>query len=113
MLSLHKTNIFNPILILKQSNIIMAKTENNSPTQAELSKIAAMRQILFGENMVEYDKEFDKIQDSIKKVEQNLAKQIQELKKELTAKDEALAKEKTSRKQLANLLIEMAQSLEK
>lgn len=98
-------------------------------------KIDAIKEIIFGENIKEYEKEFKKLKDILSKhkeefrvllndTKKDLMDQIKELDKEAHNQLDALKKEttnsinkledkKTSREQLADLLIEMGKNLKK
>ncbi len=100
-----------------------------------IHKLDAIKEIIFGENIKEYDKEFKKLKDQIskqkeefhlmaktmKKELQDLMKetdrvsktQIEDLRKEMIAKIGQLETSKTSKELLADMLIEVGKNLKK
>ncbi len=97
-------------------------------------KLAAIKEIIFGENIKEYDKEFKAIHDMMEKQEQNLqskidgvkadleklidgmqtnlSDQLSSLKEETNNKIQSLSQEKSDEKNaLAEMLIEMGNKI--
>lgn len=114
----------------------MSKKTNQPAPEGPLdssSKIDAIKNLIFGENMVQYDSEFDTIRKEIKKKKESLDKYIDEVRNELMqsidslstdvniritdledavqAKTEALSEEKLDRKELGKLLINLGQKI--
>ena len=88
-------------------------TEKIMTNKEELTKIAALRDILFGENMSQYSKEFRELRDTIEQTKKELEGQIDKLQKELSKKDDALANSMAERRKLARMFRKVADDLEK
>lgn len=114
----------------------MSKKENQQTPAEPLdssSKIEAIKTLIFGENMEQYDSEFDKMRKEIKKQKDLLDNYIDEVRNELMqsidslstdvniritdledavqAKTEALSEEKVDRKELGKLLISLGEKI--
>ena len=88
------------------------KTNNNKGQEAVDPKIDAIKQLIFGDNMVEYDKRFDTLMDQIEKtkaaIEKKMDAQNQSLKNDLNELKTALEKsidslDKSTSKEMARL----------
>jgi predicted transcriptional regulator len=91
-------------------------SNSSNPSPAEVSKIAAMREILFGENINQYQKEFDAINKRIDEVSSSTDHKLAEIKQLLQnvqAQLEASLTLKTDKAHLAQLLLKMADELKK
>jgi uncharacterized protein YoxC len=97
------------------------------------SKIEAIKNLIFGENIVQYDTEFDTIRKDIQKKKEHLENYIDEVRNELmqsidtlstdvniritdledslTAKTDALSEKKVDRKELGKLLINLGEKI--
>jgi len=97
------------------------------------SKIEAIKNLIFGENIEQYDSQFDTIRKEIKTKKEKLENYIDEVRNELMqsidslstdvniritdledslqAKTEALAEDKVDRKQLGKLLISLGEKI--
>ncbi len=60
------------------------KTNNNGGQPASDPKIDAIKQLIFGDNMVEYDQEFDDIKNLIAKTKAEIENKIEEQNKSLS-----------------------------
>lgn len=114
----------------------MAKKKTTAPPSIptdSTSKIEAIKNLIFGENIVQYDTEFDTIRKEIKAKKDLLQNYIDEVRNELMqsidslstdvsiritdledslqAKTEALAEEKVSRKELGTLLKNLGEKI--
>ncbi|MFK7905194.1 MAG: hypothetical protein AB8B69_08720 [Chitinophagales bacterium] len=107
-------------------------SEINNPTNTQ-PQIDAIRNIIFGQNMQDYDQKFSTLNDSLKqnrseideKIEQTknylleemrqmenrFNAQLQELNDRLTKESERLEDKKLNRKQLGELLIEIGNKI--
>jgi len=114
----------------------MAK-KNTTPTTSaptdSSSKIEAIKNLIFGENIEQYDSEFDTIRKEIKAKKELLENYIDEVRNELMqsidslstdvniritdledslqAKTESLAQEKVNKKELGKLLINLGEKI--
>ena len=91
-------------------------SNSSNPSPAEVSKIAAMREILFGENINQYQKEFDAINNRIDEVSSSTDHKLAEIKQLLQnvqAQLEASLTLKTDKAHLPQLLLKMADELKK
>ncbi|MBL4664004.1 MAG: fructose 1,6-bisphosphatase [Flavobacteriaceae bacterium] len=114
----------------------MAKKNTTTPKSAPIdsnSKIEAIKNLIFGENIEQYDSEFDTIRKEIKAKKEFLQNYIDEVRNELMqsidslgtdvniritdledslqAKTEALDEEKVSRKELGKLLKNLGEKI--
>lgn len=114
----------------------MAKKNTTTPksdTTDSTSKIEAIKNLIFGENIEQYDSEFDTIRKEIKSKKELLENYIDEVRNELMqsidslstdvniritdledslqAKTDALAEEKVSRKELGKLLKSLGEKI--
>ncbi len=115
----------------------MAKTKQNNgadaTTQAGLAQIEAMREILFGTQMREYDDTFDKIKElvmnnraevdhernkvndaltaAIEKLEKRITEQMKRNQEEVLAKIEKLNDNKMDRHKLGKLLVDISNKI--
>ena len=87
------------------------KTNESAPMTGD-PKIDAIKQLIFGDNMIEYDQEFDTIKELIAKtkteIESNLAEQNKNLTSDINSLKAALEKsiaalEKSTTKEMARL----------
>ncbi|RDK88358.1 fructose 1,6-bisphosphatase [Marinirhabdus gelatinilytica] len=107
-------------------------TENNNPLDSN-SKIEAIKNLIFGENIQEIDSEFNTLKKAVDEQKAQLENYIDEVRNELmqsidslstdvniritdvedamTAKTEALAESKVDRKQLGQLLISLGEKI--
>jgi len=108
-------------------------TQPKSDTTDSTSKIEAIKNLIFGENIEQYDNEFDTIRKEIKSKKELLENYIDEVRNELMqsidslstdvniritdledslqAKTDALAEEKVSRKELGKLLKSLGEKI--
>jgi len=114
----------------------MAKKKTTTPPPTPIdstSKIEAIKNLIFGENIEQYDTEFDTVRKEIKAKKELLENYIDEVRNELMqsidslstdvniritdledslqAKTEALAEEKVSRKELGKLLKNLGEKI--
>ena len=114
----------------------MAKKDTPAPETPSLdssSKIEAIKNLIFGENIVQYDSEFDQIRKEIQKKKATLESYIDEVRGELMqsidtlstdvniritdledslqAKTDALTEDKVDRKELGKLLINLGEKI--
>lgn len=114
----------------------MAKKDTPNPEANSLdssSKIEAIKNLIFGENIVQYDSEFDQIRKELQKKKEALESYIDEVRGELMqsidslstdvniritdledslqAKTDALTEDKVDRKQLGKLLIGLGEKI--
>jgi len=114
----------------------MAKKDTTAPESNSLdssSKIEAIKNLIFGENIEQYDSEFDKVRKEIEKKKTALENYIDEVRNELMqsidslstdisirmtdledslqAKTEALTEDKVDRKELGKLLIGLGEKI--
>ncbi|MEL6812588.1 MAG: fructose 1,6-bisphosphatase [Bacteroidota bacterium] len=114
----------------------MAKKNTPAPESNPMdssSKIEAIKNLIFGENIEQYDSEFDKVRKEIDKKKAALENYIDEVRNELMqsidslstdiniritdlednlqAKTEALTEEKVDRRQLGKLLISLGEKI--
>ena len=108
--------------------------QNKNPQEGEsASKIEAIKNLIFGENIVQYDSEFETLKKDLQKKKEHLENYIDEVRNELmqaidslstdvniritdledavSAKTEALAEEKVDRKELGKLLISLGEKI--
>lgn len=107
-------------------------TPGNSPMDSS-SKIETIKNLIFGENIEQYDSEFDKIRKEIEKKKKTLDDYVDEVRNELMqsidslstdvniritdledslqAKTDAIAEDKVDRKQLGKLLISLGEKI--
>ena len=125
---IHLINIDNLWHIAKKNT-----TPTNSAPTDSTSKIEAIKNLIFGENIEQYDSEFDTIRKEIKAKKELLENYIDEVRNELMqsidslstdvniritdledslqAKTEALAEEKVNKKELGKLLISLGEKI--
>lgn len=114
----------------------MSKKPEKDPKEEQVdssSKIEAIKNLIFGENIEQYDSEFDTLKKDIQKKKEILENYIDEVRNELMqsidtlstdvnirvtdledslrAKTDALSEEKVDRKQLGKLLINLGQKI--
>ena len=114
----------------------MAKATKETKTNGELdsvSKIEAIKNLIFGENIQQYDSEFEKLKAEIDQRKQALEDYIAEVRKELTQsidslstdlniritevedrlkeKADELSEDKLDRKEFGNLLKELGEKI--
>ena len=114
----------------------MAKKNTSTENQGSMdssSKIEAIKNLIFGENIEQYDSEFDQLKKDLDKKKKALENYIDEVREELmqsidslstdvniritdledslNAKAEALSEEKVDRKQLGKLLISLGEKI--
>ena len=110
------------------------KTEGSANKQAEsASKIEAIKNLIFGENIIQYDSEFETLKqdlDDKKKALQNYIDEVRnelmqsidslstdvniritDLEDALNAKTEALSEKKVDRKELGKLLVSLGEKI--
>ena len=107
--------------------------EPANPTVDSASKIEAIKNLIFGENMVQYDTEFDTIRKDLQKKKEHLENYIDEVRNELmqsidslstdvniritdledalNARSDALSEKKVDRKELGKLLINLGEKI--
>lgn len=107
--------------------------EKEKPTMDSSSKIEAIKNLIFGENIQQYDSEFETLKSEIDKKKALLENYIDEVRNELMqsidslstdvniritdledslqAKTEALTEEKVDRKELGKLLISLGEKI--
>lgn len=108
----------------------MSETNNPMGTQPQID---AIRNIIFGQNMQDYDQRFRELDDNLKKnvhdletkleetknyileemrqMENRLSTQLQQLNEKLDKESERLEDKKLNRKQLGALLIQLANQI--
>jgi len=108
---------------------------NNKNLNGTSSRVDAIKDLIFGENIQEYDARFSKLESKLNSTEKKLTKMIQNLGKEINSNLEtfnksisddveknfkqlakqvkALEASKTDKDNLANLLISLAEELKK
>jgi hypothetical protein len=108
-------------------------TEPSNTTIDSASKIEAIKNLIFGENMVQYDTEFDTIRKDLQKKKEHLENYIDEVRNELmqsidslstdvniritdledalNARTDALSEKKVDRKELGKLLINLGEKI--
>lgn len=114
----------------------MSKKSDKEPKQPQVdsaSKIEAIKNLIFGENIEQYDSEFDTLKKELQEKKEVLEKYIDEVRNELMqsidalstdvniritdledavqAKTDALAEDKVDRKQLGKLLINLGEKI--
>lgn len=114
----------------------MSKKENLQPTNDTVdstSKIEAIKNLIFGENMVQYDSEFETLRKDLQQKKEHLESYIDEVRNELmqsidtlstdvniritdledslNAKTEALSEKKVDRRELGKLLINLGEKI--
>ena len=86
---------------------------NKPVTKEDISRIAAVRDILFGENMSEYSKAFDEIKHALLDTQKDFENRLEKLEAKLTKRDQQLQDAMTERVKLARMLRKVADDLEK
>ncbi|NNM23743.1 MAG: fructose 1,6-bisphosphatase [Flavobacteriaceae bacterium] len=108
-------------------------TSAENPPMDSSSKIETIKNLIFGENIEQYDSEFDKIRKEIEKKKKTLDDYVDEVRNELMqsidslstdvniritdledslqAKTDAIAEDKVDRKQLGKLLISLGEKI--
>lgn len=114
----------------------MSKKKTLEPTiepENSASKIEAIKNLIFGENMIQYDTEFNSLKNDLQKKKEHLENYIDEVRNELmqsidslstdiniritdledsvTAKTESLAKNQLDKKELGKLLISLGEKI--
>ncbi len=99
----------------------MEKNKTQEPTN--ISKLDAVKELIFGQNMQEYDQKFETIEQLIDQKFKQLTEQLNTLEKannlnldqaksELNNKLDQLSNDKLDRSKLANLLRSLADKIE-
>lgn len=111
----------------------MAKKNNQESTVDSASKIEAIKNLIFGENIEQYDSEFETLKKEIEEKREKLQNYIDEVRNELmqsidslstdiniritdledaiNSKTDALTEEKVDRKELGDLLIKLGEKI--
>lgn len=114
----------------------MSKKKAQDPTSEQVesaSKLEAIKNLIFGENIIQYDSEFDTLKKDLQKKKEHLENYIDEVRNELmqsidslstdvniritdledalNAKTDSLSEKKVDRRELGKLLINLGEKI--